>query len=222
MPAKVFSCRSEFLLPGIGPSQLLWGTQGKPNRTLLWLRASSLEASLTRRTLKRGRLPLKRIRVETEYPFGLFRAWSWVALDFDVVVYPKPEFTPVHLSAGDGDEVEGVAVALIGRDDVSGIREYGRGDSMNQISWKHTARTGSPKSFEREQEQGVMCLLDWESLKGLEPEVRLSRLASWVDQAEALGWQYGLSVPGVEIPADTGIEHRHRCLKALALWGAGE
>lgn len=182
----------------------------------------SLEASLTRSTLKRGRLPLKRIRVETEYPFGLFRAWSWVALDFDVVVYPKPEFTPVHLSAGDGDEVEGVAMALIGRDDVSGIREYGRGDSMNQISWKHTARTGSPKSFEREQEQGVMCLLNWESLSGLEPEVRLSRLASWVDQAEALGWQYGLSIPGVEIPAATGSEHRHRCLKALALWGEGE
>ena len=178
--------------------------------------------ALSRHAYKRGRLPLRRIRIETEYPFGLFRAWSWVALDFDVIVYPKPEFTPLQLSAGKGDDIEGTTTAVSGKDDISGIREYGRGDSLNQISWKHTARSGSPKSFEREQEQGVMCQLAWESLGGLEPEVRLSRLASWVDQAEAMGWEYGLSIPGVEVMADRGSEHRHRCLTALALWGVDE
>ena len=195
------------------------GYPGETEQDFTLSPGESLDVAIARQTGKRGRLPLRRIRIETEYPFGLFRAWSWVALDFDVVVYPKPEYTPVHLSVGDGDELEGSTLALIGQDDISGIREYGRGDSLNQISWKHTARSGSPKSFEREQEQGVMCQLDWGSLTGLEPEVRLSRLASWVDQAEALGWKYGLSIPGVEIPAGTGNEHRHRCLTALAVWG---
>jgi len=195
------------------------GYPGETEQDFTLSPGESLNVAIARQTRKRGRLPLRRIRIETEYPFGLFRAWSWVALDFDVVVYPKPEYTSVHLSVGDGDELEGSTLALIGQDDISGIREYGRGDSLNQISWKHTARSGSPKSFEREQEQGVMCQLDWGSLTGLEPEVRLSRLASWVDQAEALGWRYGLSIPGVEIPAGTGNEHRHRCLTALAVWG---
>ncbi|MBN58850.1 MAG: DUF58 domain-containing protein [Oceanospirillaceae bacterium] len=195
------------------------GYPGETEQDFTLSPGESLDVAIARQTRKRGRLPLRRIRIETEYPFGLFRAWSWVALDFDVVIYPKPEYTPVHLSVGDGDELEGSTLALIGQDDISGIREYGRGDSLNQISWKHTARSGSPKSFEREQEQGVMCQLDWGSLTGLEPEVRLSRLASWVDQAEALGWKYGLSIPGVEIPAGTGNEHRHRCLTALAVWG---
>jgi len=195
------------------------GYPGETEQDFTLSPGESLDVAIARQTRKRGRLPLRRLRIETEYPFGLFRAWSWVALDFDVVVYPKPEYTPVHLSVGDGDELEGSTLALIGQDDISGIREYGRGDSLNQISWKHTARSGSPKSFEREQEQGVMCQLDWGSLTGLEPEVRLSRLASWVDQAEALGWKYGLSIPGVEIPAGTSNEHRHRCLTALAVWG---
>lgn len=198
------------------------GYPGETEQDFTLSPGESLDVAIARQTRKRGRLPLRRIRIETEYPFGLFRAWSWVALDFDVVVYPKPEYTPVHLSVGDGDELEGSTLALIGQDDISGIREYGRGDSLNQISWKHTARSGSPKSFEREQEQGVACQLDWGSLTGLDPEVRLSRLASWVDQAEALGWKYGLSIPGVEISAGTGNEHRHRCLTALADWGTDE
>jgi uncharacterized protein (DUF58 family) len=201
---------------------IIVGYPGETEQDFTLSPGESLDVAIARQTHKRGRLPLRRIRIETEYPFGLFRAWSWVALDFDVVVYPKPEYTPVHLSVGDGDELEGSSLALIGQDDISGIREYGRGDSLNQISWKHTARSGSPKSFEREQEQGVMCQLDWVSLTGLEPEVRLSRLASWVDQAEVLGWKYGLSIPGVEIPAGTGNEHRHRCLTALAVWGTDE
>ena len=46
---------------------------------------------------------------------------------------------------------------------------------------------------------------------------RLSRLAAWVLQADKLGVDYGLRLPGQQIAPDSGEAHRRRCLEALAL-----
>ena len=48
-------------------------------------------------------------------------------------------------------------------------------------------------------------------------EARVSRLTAWVLQADRLGLDYGLRLPGTEIAPDTGAAHRRRCLEALAL-----
>ncbi|MGH8280503.1 MAG: DUF58 domain-containing protein, partial [Gammaproteobacteria bacterium] len=39
-------------------------------------------------TAERGWLALDRLVVDTTYPFGLFRAWSWVYMPLRVLVYP--------------------------------------------------------------------------------------------------------------------------------------
>ena len=36
-------------------------------------------------------MPLPRIRLSTTWPFGLFRAWSWLHPRHDILVYPAPE-----------------------------------------------------------------------------------------------------------------------------------
>ena len=48
---------------------------------------------------------------------------------------------------------------------------------------------------------------------------KTARKSAWVLAAEAQGMDYGLRLPGVEIPPDQGAAHRLRCLQALALWG---
>lgn len=178
----------------------------------------SHQVALSRLAEYRGRLTGERLKIETQYPFGLLRAWSWVALDFDVTVYPKPVFTPLNFSQGGDNELSGELLAQPVGEDIAGIREYAAGDSLNQISWKHSARTGVLKTREREQEQGLMCWLSWDALPSENTELRLSRLASWVIQADENGWLYGLRLPGVEIAPDYGSAHRTQCLKALALW----
>ena len=134
-------------------------------------------------------------------------------------MYPKPENTPLQLALGVDDEAAASLQQIRGNEDVAGIRDYGYGDSLQQIAWKHSARTGELKTLEREQESGTLCWLAWESLPGLDDEVRLSRLTSWVDQAEQASWRYGLRLPGVEIAPANGEQHRAACLEALALWG---
>jgi uncharacterized protein (DUF58 family) len=48
-------------------------------------------------------------------------------------------------------------------------------------------------------------------------EARLSRLTAWVLQADRLGLDYGLRLPGKEIAMGHGAAQRRRCLEALAL-----
>lgn len=167
---------------------------------------------------QRGYLPLRRFKIQTRYPFGLLTAWSWVALEYPLLVYPKPEHTPLRLALGSDGEGAASLQAIRGEEDIAGIRDYGYGDGLQQIAWKHSARTGELKTLEREQEDGTLCWLDWVTLAGLDSETRLSRLTSWVDQAEQLNWRYGLRIPGVEISPASGEQHKVACLEALALW----
>lgn len=186
------------------------------------LRADHQESTviLSFRTQRRGYLTPGRFRISSQYPLGLFSAWSWVAIEYDALVYPKPEWTPLLLSAATGRDVTLVSRSHeSGDQDFSGIRPYQTGDSMRQIAWKHVARGKGlvTKSFDRE--QGAQCILDWSSLAPADTETRLSRLCAWVLQAHEQGLRYGLRLPGVEIEPQHSEAHRQACLRTLALWG---
>ena len=71
----------------------------------------------------------------------------------------------------------------------------------------------------REYEAGVArdVALDWQSLRHLPYEQRIARLARWVVEAEREGRRYHLQIPGATLGPSRGAEHRHACLRALAL-----
>src|SRR5262249_42229064 len=39
---------------------------------------------------QRGVVRVTRLRLSTAHPFGLFRAWTWVHSDVEMIVYPRP------------------------------------------------------------------------------------------------------------------------------------
>ena len=49
-------------------------------------------------------------------------------------------------------------------------------------------------------------------------EARLSRVAAWVLAAERAGLDFGLRLPGLELPCASGDGQRRAALEALALW----
>jgi uncharacterized protein (DUF58 family) len=169
---------------------------------------------------QRGRMRLPRLRVFSEYPLGLFHAWSYIELDMSCLVYPKPETGVVPLPQPQGGEGEGVQSGP-GQDDFVGLRRYAPGDSLRQVAWKAVAR-GQPvmtKQFSG-LEAGELWLA-WSALPAdMRLEARLSRLTRWVLDAAQLGVAFGLEVPGVRIAPDVGPAHRERCLTALALFRA--
>jgi uncharacterized protein (DUF58 family) len=183
---------------------------------------ASTEAVLAVPALRRGWQPLGRVMLETRFPLGLFRAWSFVEPDCRSLVYPRPEPGALpprapSLQAG------GARARAQGRDDFSGLRDYQPTDSPRHVAWKAAARNEDmlTKQFAGEAVAELWLMLsDLPTSLGL--EARLSRLAGWVLAAEHSGAHYGLRLPGTELAPARGDAHRSACLEALALYQAGE
>jgi uncharacterized protein (DUF58 family) len=167
---------------------------------------------------RRGWLELGRIRLETRYPLGLFRAWSNVQPDFLCLVYPRPEKSPLPPSSPEASFGSRQAIAQ-GTDDFSSLRTYQLADSPRHVAWKAVARSDDMLTKQFSGDASAELWLDWERLPpSLELEARLSRVAGWVLAAESGGLRYGLRLPGIEIAPAHGDAHRTACLTALALY----
>lgn len=163
----------------------------------------------------RGWRPLPRMRLHTRWPFGMFRAWSWLNPDRAVLVYPRAELlgpTPFEPS-GDADRGRPRA-----GDELASLREYRAGDPRRQIAWKLSARHHGllVKDLEQPAPQEDWRL-DWDSMHGLDDESRIARLARWIDEAHESGRRWALRLPDGYFDIAQGDEHYHRCMTALAL-----
>lgn len=167
----------------------------------------------------RGVLECGRLEIFTEYPTGLFHAWSYVDFGSRCLVYPKPDAGAGALpisSAGEGN------VAVAGDEEFQSLRAYRAGDTPRQIDWKSLARERGLLVKEFGTTASADLWLDYQMLAGLDVEQRLSRLTWWVLEAERTHVPYGLKLPGKTIRPSMGREHRDQCLETLALHGISQ
>lgn len=177
--------------------------------------------SLAIPTLRRGRLKLPRIRIDSTQPMGFFRCWTYLNLQQETLVYPAPEKDapplPAHLHGQDGKEF-----SLVGNEDFYGLRPFQRGDARHDIAWKHSAHGESLLIRQYQSPLGQSLWLNWDEMGELNNEQRLSRLAAWIIAANDEQRPYGLKLGQQEFPPALGSEHQANCLQALALYGEGE
>jgi uncharacterized protein (DUF58 family) len=189
--------------------------------------ADTAEAVLAVPAARRGWLPLGRVMLETRFPVGLFRAWSYVEPDCRCLVYPRPEAGALPPLAP-SERAGGARAHAQGSDDFSGLRGYQPSDSPRHVAWKSVARSDTlhPRSDDMLTKQfaGDAVAELWLDLGDLPAslglEARLSRLAGWVLAAERVGAIYGLRLPGVRLEPGRGDAQRAACLEALALYRA--
>lgn len=173
--------------------------------------------SLLAPTARRGWLPMPNFRLETRFPLGMFRAWSWMFPSARCLVYPAPAYNPPPLprtghgqygrsQKGDGEQVHG-------------LRKYQPGDSLKRVAWKTSARHDELYTREMESPREEACELAWDLLTGVELEERLSILTAWVLMADHRQLSYSLQVPGDRVETGSGLEHRNRCLELLSVYG---
>jgi len=187
---------------------------------ILNLDRGSGESQLLLPTQQRGWFDLPKLRLSTTRPLGLARAWAYVWPESPLLVYPAPEASGPPLPAGHGDRVQS-RVHPTG-DDVHHLRGYRSGDARRAIAWKPSARRDTLLVREFEQPLGAEVVLDWREIAGIGYEARIARLARWIDDAEREGRRYQLRLPGhAALGPDRGPQHRHACLRALALMPHG-
>lgn len=164
---------------------------------------------------RRGWLPLPRTRIHTQWPLGLFRAWSWIHPDSTVLIYPMPEAMGPSPFEPQGDADRGRP--RVG-DELAALRDYRPGDPRRQIAWKLSARHHGLLVKDMEQPAPKEdWRLDWDSVRGLDDESRIARLARWIDEARDSGRRWSLRLPDGYFDVAQGDEHYHRCMTALAL-----
>jgi uncharacterized protein (DUF58 family) len=166
----------------------------------------------------RGWFSPGRLLLESTYPLGLLRCWTWIDLDLCAMVYPQP-LASSELPGLATDHDDGAAVPIAGSDDFHGFRDYRHGDSMRQIHWKGMAHGQGVQTKQYNAYASRSAWLDWEMFPGMGTEQRLSHLCYWALDFEGRNEEYGLRLPGVAIEPGTGERHRDRVLQALALHG---
>jgi uncharacterized protein (DUF58 family) len=170
---------------------------------------------------RRGWFRVPRMTIETRYPAGLLRAWSYVQPDATGLVYPHPEPAPLPDLTAMPDRGD-AAVGGTGNDDYWGLRPYQPSDSPRHIAWKAAAREGTLLTKVFVGHGAYELWLDWDALPGAAGvEARLSALTHQVLAAEEANVPYGLRLPGQRLEPALGEAHRDACLKALALFDGG-
>jgi len=184
-------------------------------------------------TITRGWLILPRITIDTRFPLGLFRAWAYWRPLSKVLIWPAldPQAPDLPSQQGISANAQSSRPMTVSTDMPEGLRDYRRGDPMRWIAWKkssHALASGTGL-ISREPAQGFSpdIWLDFDQspgMQGLHTEARLSRLASWLIQAEqqasGQGPLYGLRLPGLTVPCAAGNHHLRHCLDSLATWSA--
>jgi uncharacterized protein (DUF58 family) len=173
------------------------------------------EARLVLPTQRRGWLRTGRMRLSTVRPLGLARAWSWLLPERALLVYPAPEAEAVPLPDAGGDGQSSRTRAM--GDQPHHLRDYRPGDSQRQIAWKASARADRLLVREYEASTSREVELDWFALAALPHEARIRRLTRWVLEADRQSIRYRMRLPSGAIGPGRGADHRHACLRALAL-----
>ncbi len=164
---------------------------------------------------KRGHVRPRRLMVESVYPLGLLRCWTWLKFDAHALVYPKPIEFPLENAANIDDEGDGEH-PMKGGEDFSAFREYQPGDPIKHIAWKLYSRDRGLYTKEFSQSVSREMWLNYFNVKAEDPELKLSALCFWALAFSQQDENYGLMLPGKKIAPNKGENHKAKVLAALA------
>ncbi len=203
------------------------GSRGRDNIQFRWSQGDTVLMSLLDNTEEkiqvfsptqgRGWFNPGKLVVETYFPLGIIRCWTVLNMDCSILVYPQPHKASMLPKTVSNLE-EGEISCSQGSDEFSGYREYQQGDSLKNVAWKHYARGLGIHSKEYSAYVDHRVWLEWDSLGNIGVEEKLSRLCYWVLEISKTDKEFGLRLPGIEIPPAAGKEHELRLLKTLALF----
>jgi uncharacterized protein (DUF58 family) len=193
---------------------------GWPEGIMRWAEISEQASDTVRlyvRAPSRGYFNPGRLLVETYFPLGLLRAWTWVDLDVRALVYPRPVFGDFPKSVS-GHRDEGQLVDPLGSDDFNDIKAYRAGDPIRHIIWRSYARSDELMVKQYASYVEPRLWLRLETVAG-DIEEKVSRLTGLALMATRSDREFGLDLGGIRIAPAQGKAHLEQVLKELALHG---
>lgn len=167
---------------------------------------------------QRGWCKPGRFHLQTYYPLGLIRSWSWVDLQLACLVYPTPIYSPKQNGSDEGPGYQ-ESGSQEGVEDFAELRNYRPGDSPKHVDWKVYAKGRGLHTKTYQGHSGDPQWVDWFHCPTINQEQRLSAMTYWILRHAQKQEVFGLRLPNSEIAPDCGEAHVFRTLKAVALFG---
>lgn len=172
----------------------------------------------------RGKHHLDRLIILSEYPLGLFKCWTKLQFDIDVITFPKPlkcNLISTNASIENLDELqESVTGNMIKGDDFYELKQYQTGEPLSHVAWKQVAKGDGWKTKHYSQPQGQSIILSMNDMPSHSIENKLSNLCYLVLQYQQAGIEFGLQLPdsvlSTPVEIASGEKHIKQCLTALA------
>lgn len=168
---------------------------------------------------RRGWFNPGRVTVRSTFPFGLFTVWTHLDFALSALLYPQPIACSqkfINYSAADVNEG---ATYVAGVEQFSTLKSYQPGESLKSVAWKQLAQGRGWFSKQFEQPQGGDVLLELETYKNTDLEIKLCFICYQIIELEDKKINYALKLNNQLITANHGVAHKDKCLKALALFG---
>lgn len=162
-------------------------------------------------SLKRGTGSLKRISVETRFPFHLFRAFTYYDINLALTIYPENKALGLH-------HEKTLAEESLGNEEDFYLKDYQPGDSLKRVQWKKLAQSGKmlTKQTTSNQEQPIVLCFSSDTLSSTDKENELSSICFGLHERHSQNLNYGLMLDTLSIEPGHSQLHLQRCLKALA------
>ncbi len=177
----------------------------------------NLRVGIPASALRRGWFRPGRMLLQSYFPLGIVRCWSWLNWDIAALVYPAPmEYSlPGCLQTDSDGEGEH---PVPGGEDYGGLKEYSPGDPIKQIAWKAFAQEKGLFVKEFSQNVSQEKWLVYSDIPLSAPEMKLSVMCYWALEFSRRDEFFGVDLPGKVIEPNKGENHRREVLEALALF----
>ena len=169
-----------------------------------------LNVSLPIMALQRGHIVQLKLKIETFFPFHLFRCFTYFKIESDLFVFPEVKdlnlYHEIIISESVFDDNEHLV-----------IEQFRKGESLKRIHWKKLAQTNQLYSKKMNQLSTKPVLLS------LNDSLANSKLNE--DQLSSLTYglyyynnniDFGLDIPGLFIKPELSSRQLQKCLIALA------
>jgi len=167
----------------------------------------------------RGVFTPDRVYLETRFPFGLVRGWTWLKLNAQCCITPVPNRPPeVAQVGGEG----GARKTLNPEASLDLVRPYTPQDKPSRVLWKKYASSGQLVVRDAGGTAVETKSLTLDLFEGYGLEQSLSFLYYMARDLDEKNEAFALDLAGQRVPLGQGKEHFRQCRELLAGYAPGE
>lgn len=169
---------------------------------------------------KRGRIRPGRLKISSEYCFGLFITWTQLDFDFQGIIYPKIRHyngpLPKLTAQIESNDSNAVRTESKGDDDFYELKNFIIGEPLSRVAWKQLAKGQGKFTKHYRQSEGSLSWLSFQNMPVNGVEAKLELLCFFIVEFSKTGRSFGLDLGEYKISPAVGRHHKHQCLTALA------